>query len=98
MLFVTRLTSDTFTKYVNGQMVEACILGGLCFVGMCVFRFDYAPLISVAVGVFGPGGGQPGAQVPLEQGIGHRRQGDADHHAHQVQWHTKAACPPPTMW
>ena len=52
MLFVTRLTSDTFTKYVNGQMVEACILGGLCFVGMCVFRFDYAPLISVAVGVF----------------------------------------------
>ena len=52
VLFVTRLTSDTFTKYVNGQMVEACILGGLCFVGMCVFRFDYAPLISVAVGVF----------------------------------------------
>lgn len=52
VLFVTRLTSDTFTKYVNGQMVEACILGGLCFAGMCVFRFDYAPLISVAVGVF----------------------------------------------
>lgn len=52
VLTVTRLTMDTFSKYVSGQMVEACILGGLCFVGMCVFRFDYAPLISVAVGVF----------------------------------------------
>ncbi len=52
VLTVTRLTSDTFSKYVSGQMVEACILGGLCFIGMCIFRFDYAPLISVAVGVF----------------------------------------------
>lgn len=52
VLTVTRLTSDTFSKYVSGQVVEACILGGLCFLGMCVFRFDYAPLISVAVGVF----------------------------------------------
>lgn len=52
LLSVTRLTADTFSKYVNGQVVEAFILGGLCFVGMCIFRFDYAPLISVAVGVF----------------------------------------------
>lgn len=52
VLRVTRLTADTFSKYINGQVVEACILGGLCFLGMCVFRFDYAPLISVAVGVF----------------------------------------------
>ena len=52
VLAVTRLTADTFTKYVSGQVVEACILGGLCFLGMCAFRFDYAPLISVAVGVF----------------------------------------------
>lgn len=52
VLRVTRLTADTFTKYISGQVVEACILGGLCFIGMCIFRFDYAPLISVAVGVF----------------------------------------------
>ena len=52
VLSVTRLTADTFSKYVNGQVVEAFILGGLCFLGMCIFRFDYAPLISVAVGVF----------------------------------------------
>lgn len=51
LLSVARLTVDTFSKYVNGQLVEACILGGLCFAGMCVFRFDYAPLISVIIGV-----------------------------------------------
>lgn len=51
LLSVTRLTVDTFAKFVSGQVTEACILGGLCFVGMCVFRFDYAPLISVIVGV-----------------------------------------------
>lgn len=51
VLSVARLTVNTFSKYVNGQLVEACILGGLCFVGMCIFRFDYAPLISVIIGV-----------------------------------------------
>ena len=50
-LSVARLTADTFTRYVTGQVTEACILGCLCFVGMCVFRFDYAPLISVIIGV-----------------------------------------------
>lgn len=51
LLSVIRLTADTFSKYVSGQLIEACILGGLCFLGMCLFRFDYAPLISVVVGV-----------------------------------------------
>ena len=51
LLRVLRLTADTFTKYVSGQLIEACILGGLCFLGMCLFRFDYAPLISVVIGV-----------------------------------------------
>ena len=50
-LSVVRLTADTFTRYVTGQVTEACILGCLCFVGMCVCRFDYAPLISVIIGV-----------------------------------------------
>lgn len=51
LLSVTRLTADTFTRYVSGQLTEACILGVLCFLGMCLFRFDYAPLISVIIGV-----------------------------------------------
>lgn len=51
LLDVVRLTADTFTKYVSGQLIEACILGSLCFVGMVALRFDYAPLISVIIGV-----------------------------------------------
>lgn len=50
-LSVARLTADTFTRYVSGQLIEACILGCLCFIGMCIFGFDYAPLISVIVAV-----------------------------------------------
>lgn len=50
-LSVARLTADTFTKYVSGQIVEAGILGVLCFLGMCIFGFDYAPLISVIIAV-----------------------------------------------
>ena len=50
-LSVARLTADTFTRYVSGQIVEAGILGVLCFLGMCIFRFDYAPLISVIIAV-----------------------------------------------
>ncbi|HJH62848.1 MAG TPA: AI-2E family transporter [Firmicutes bacterium] len=50
-LAVARLTAQTFTRYVTGQVTEAGILGCLCFVGMCVFQFDYAPLISVIIGV-----------------------------------------------
>ena len=48
---VTHLVSDIFGKYVVGQLTEACILGGLCFIGMTIFRFDYSILISVLVAV-----------------------------------------------
>lgn len=51
VLRITRLTIDTFSHFVNGQITEAGILGGLCFVGMKLFSFDYAPLISVIIGI-----------------------------------------------
>jgi len=51
VLSVARLTADTFTGYVSGQVIEACILGVLCFLGMCIFGFAYAPLISVIIAV-----------------------------------------------
>ena len=47
---VIHLTSDTFTKFVTGQLIEACILGGLCTVGMLFIQADYAPLIGVTIG------------------------------------------------
>ena len=51
VLSVAKLTADTFTRYISGQVIEACILGMLCFLGMYIFGFDYAPLISVIIAV-----------------------------------------------
>lgn len=45
------VTADTFRRYVSGQFIEALILGGLCYIGMLIFRFDYALLISTVIAV-----------------------------------------------
>ena len=42
--------NQTFRSFFGGQFIEACILGSLCFIGMNIFGFPYAPLISVMVG------------------------------------------------
>ena len=47
---VVHLTADTFTRFVTGQLTEACIIGGLTAVGMLFIQADYAPLIGVIVG------------------------------------------------
>lgn len=49
--YVYHVVVDVFSKYVIGQLTEAFILGGLCFVGMVIFRFEYALLISVLIGI-----------------------------------------------
>lgn len=54
------LTSNTFSNFINGQLTEAVIIGILCFIGMQIFGFEYAMLISVIIGItnlipiFGP--------------------------------------------
>ena len=45
------VTADTFRRYISGQCIEALILGGLCYIGMLIFRFDYALLISTVIAV-----------------------------------------------
>lgn len=40
-----------FSSFVQGQVVEAIIIGVLVFIGMSIFRFPFAPVISVLVGV-----------------------------------------------
>ena len=47
---VLELTAATFTKFVTGQLIEACILGSLVSAGMLFIQADYAPLIGVTVG------------------------------------------------
>lgn len=51
ILEVCRLTNLTFANFLSGQCMEAVILGTLCFIGMSIFRFPYALMISVLVGV-----------------------------------------------
>lgn len=51
---VTRLASlsfRTFSNFVRGQLLEAVILGFMCFLGMLIFRFPYAAVVSLLVGV-----------------------------------------------
>ncbi len=48
---IMTLAYDTFANFISGQLTEAVILGIMCFIGMSIFRFDYAPLISVIIGI-----------------------------------------------
>lgn len=48
---ILRLTNSTFSNFISGQCLEACILGLLFAVSMAVFGMPYIPLISVLIGV-----------------------------------------------
>ncbi len=48
---ISKISNFVFSKYIVGQLSEAVILGLLCFIGMSIFRFEYAMLISVIIGV-----------------------------------------------
>ena len=39
-----------FTKFITGQVADACIIGVLCFIGMLIFRMPYASIIAVLIG------------------------------------------------
>lgn len=68
----TLFTSQVFNSFISGRLLDAFIIGILCFIGMSIFRFEHAVLISVVVGVtniipiFGPFiGGTVGAILLL---------------------------------
>lgn len=48
---VMRLTNVTFSNFISGQCLEACILGGLFAVAMLIFGMPYIPLVSVIIAV-----------------------------------------------
>ena len=48
---VGKVAARTFAKFVSGQCIEACILGTLCWLGMLLFRFPYAPMVGALVGI-----------------------------------------------
>ncbi len=60
VMHVGHVTNRSFGGFLNGQIIDASIVGLLCFLGMSVMRMPYAMLSSVIVGVtniipyFGP--------------------------------------------
>jgi len=49
ILKVGNLSNKTFSSFLTGQCLEACILGAMFFVAMSIFRMPYALLISVLI-------------------------------------------------
>lgn len=56
----TKVTDRIFSGFVRGKLLDSLIIGLLCFFFSTIFRFPYAPLVSLIVGVtnvipyFGP--------------------------------------------
>ena len=48
---VLRLTNTTFSNFISGQCLEACILGSLFAVSMAIFKMPYISLVSVVIAV-----------------------------------------------
>lgn len=48
---ILRLTNSTFSSFISGQCLEACILGCLFAVTMAIFQMPYIPLVSVLIAV-----------------------------------------------
>ena len=48
---IMRLTNSTFSNFISGQCLEACILGCLFALAMLLFGMPYIPLVSVIIAV-----------------------------------------------
>ena len=48
---IGKTASETFTNFIGGQLIEAFILGMLCFIGMKILKIPYALTSSVLVGI-----------------------------------------------
>ena len=51
LIRILRLTNSTFSSFISGQCVEACILGSMFAITMAIFRMPYVPLVSVLIAV-----------------------------------------------
>ena len=57
---VTRLAKGAFEGFISGQCIEVLLIGSLTFIGMCIFRFPYALMVSCIIAItafipiFGP--------------------------------------------
>lgn len=60
VLRITDMCNKKCGRFLIGKIIDSLIIGVICFIGLSIFNFDYALLISVIVGVtnvipfFGP--------------------------------------------
>ncbi|MDO4594044.1 MAG: AI-2E family transporter [Tissierellia bacterium] len=50
LMHVLSVSNDSFRKFIGGRIIDAFIIGVLCFVITSIFKIPYASVISVAVG------------------------------------------------
>lgn len=48
--YVTDIVNDSFRNFFIGQLLEAIIVGVLCYIGMLIFKFPFSATVSVLVG------------------------------------------------
>ncbi len=48
---ISACTHNLFSRFIGGQLTESLILGILCFIGMSIFRFPNALIISVFISI-----------------------------------------------
>lgn len=59
-LFCSNVTSRKFNSFILGKLIDSLIIGIICFIGMKIFNFPFAVLISFIIGItnmipiFGP--------------------------------------------
>jgi len=57
---IVDLTNSTFSNFISGQMLEACIIAVLCYIGASLLQIEYPLILSVIIGctniipIFGP--------------------------------------------
>ncbi len=52
LIHMTRYIDQTFGRFINGMLVDALVVGVLCFIGMSILQMPYALLVSTIVGAF----------------------------------------------
>ncbi len=60
LIDITRKSNRIFSGFISGKIIDSLIIGVLCYIGMLIFRFPFALLISVIIAItnlipyFGP--------------------------------------------
>ena len=51
VVYISRLSKNAFEGFIVGQCIEVLLIGTLTFIGMCIFKFPYALMISCIIGI-----------------------------------------------